>query len=87
MRRKNASVPVMHGPQTGAAYLWQAAYLDTTPRETNIVTFTHGTFDYVYDGITPRWRPPASFRPMTSPRPGWSVVVRKYFIHTVGPSR
>lgn len=30
-------------------YLWRDAYLEMTPRPTNIVLFTHGTFDYIYD--------------------------------------
>lgn len=30
-------------------YLWQDAYFEMTPRLSNIVIFTHGSFDYVYD--------------------------------------
>ncbi|MGE3344144.1 MAG: hypothetical protein AB7L71_11995 [Vicinamibacterales bacterium] len=31
--------------------LWYDAYLEMTPRQTNVVTFAHGTFDYVYDDL------------------------------------
>ena len=30
-------------------YLWLDQYLEMTPRETNILVFPHGTFDYLYD--------------------------------------
>jgi hypothetical protein len=46
---KTASVPVAQYLRQELPYLWQDAYLDMTPRETNILIFTHGTFDYVYD--------------------------------------
>jgi len=47
---QNAPVPVMQYLRQELPYLWQHAYLAMRPpRETNIVIFTHGTFDYVYD--------------------------------------
>jgi len=30
-------------------YVWRDAYLVMTPRQTNILVFPHGTFDYFYD--------------------------------------
>ena len=30
-------------------YLWRDAYVEMTPRPTNIVRFRHGTFEYIYD--------------------------------------
>jgi hypothetical protein len=30
-------------------HLWFEAYLQITPHPTNVVTFTHGSFDYLYD--------------------------------------
>lgn len=30
-------------------YLWLDTYLKTTQRPTNVMIFTHGTFDYLYD--------------------------------------
>jgi hypothetical protein len=44
-----SSVPVPQFLRQELPYLWQEAYLAMTPRETNILIFTHGTFDYVYD--------------------------------------
>ena len=31
------------------SYLWRDQYLEMTPRQTNILVFPHGTFDYFYD--------------------------------------
>lgn len=36
-------------PAEGTTYLWQDAYLEMTPRLTNIIILTQGTFDYIYD--------------------------------------
>ena len=30
-------------------YVWRDAYVEMTPRPTNIVRFRYGTFDYIYD--------------------------------------
>jgi hypothetical protein len=32
-------------------HLWFDEYLRMTPRSTNVMTFTHGTFDYFYDDL------------------------------------
>jgi DNA/RNA non-specific endonuclease len=46
---KASSVPLTQYMREELPYLWRAAYLEMTPRQTNILVFTHGTFDYVYD--------------------------------------
>src|SRR4051812_37993848 len=46
---KKACVPVTQYLRLELAHLWENAYRTMTPRETNIVVFTHGTFDYIYD--------------------------------------
>ena len=44
-----SSIPINHYLRREIPYLWKDAYLEMTPRPTNIVILTHGTFDYVYD--------------------------------------
>lgn len=46
---KASSAPLTEYLRRELPYLWQDAYLAMTPRATNIVILTHGTFDYVYD--------------------------------------
>jgi hypothetical protein len=45
----SSSMPVPQYLRQNLPYLWQEAYQEMTPRPTNIVAFTHGTFDYIYD--------------------------------------
>jgi len=46
---KASSLAVTEFLRQELPYLWRDAYLAMTPRATNIVILTHGTFDYVYD--------------------------------------
>ena len=44
-----SSIPVTRYLRRELPSLWQDADLQMTPRTTNIVVFSHGSFDYIYD--------------------------------------
>jgi hypothetical protein len=43
------STPMAEYLRQELPYLWLDAYFEMTPRPTNVVAFTHGTFEYPYD--------------------------------------
>src|SRR5262245_59144162 len=46
---KASAAPLHEYLRRELPYLWENAYLKMTPRLTNILIFTHGTFEYIYD--------------------------------------
>lgn len=48
-KSKASGLPMVEYLRQELPYVWRDSYFDMTPRSTNIVLFTHGTFDYIYD--------------------------------------